>query len=143
MRPGRPPTDFHPPINYLAVAVAGVVQYVIGSVWYAAIFRKAWTRLSGLTEMKVTALSVILSLVGSLLTSWVLDHALIFGAAYLKASGVGAGLMTGFFNWLGFIAPVTLGVVIYEKKSWALWALNNGYWLISLLVMGVILAAWA
>ncbi len=134
--------DNAPPINYLAVVVAAVVQYIIGSVWYAALFRKAWTKLSGLSEMKITVLSVVLSLVGSFLMSWILDHALIFANTYMKTGGVGGGLEVGFLNWLGFIAPVTLGVVIYEKKSWALWALNNGYWLISLLVMGIILAAW-
>ncbi len=65
-----------------------------------------------------------------------------FANEYLKTSGVGAGLMVGFFNWIGFIAPVTIGVVTYEKKPFALWVLNNAYWLISLLVMGIILALW-
>ena len=92
--------------------------------------------------MKVTALSVILGLVGALLTSYVLHHALFFANEYLKTSGVGAGLMVGFFNWIGFIAPVTIGVVTYEKKPFALWVLNNAYWLISLLVMGIILSLW-
>ena len=87
-----------PPINYLAVVVAAVVQYIIGSLWYAALFRKAWSRLQGISEMKVTAVSVILSLVGSFLTSWVLDHALIFGNTYMKTSGIAGGLEVAVFN---------------------------------------------
>jgi len=129
-------------VNYLAVVVAAVANYIIGAIWYAAIFRNAWTKLQGVSEMRMSALSVILSLVGAFVMSWVLAHALIFSAAYMKTSGIGAGLETGFFQWLGFIAPVTLGVVLYEKKSWALWLLNNGYWLVSLLVMGIILSVW-
>jgi hypothetical protein len=74
--------------------------------------------------------------------SYVLDHALIYASEYMKMSGISAGLMCGFFNWLGFIAPVTLGVVMYQKKSWMLWILDNAYWLLSLLVMGAILASW-
>ena len=51
--------------------------------------------------------------------------------------------MAGFFGWLGFIAPVTLTNVIYEKRSqWKLWILDNAFWLISLLVMGIILSVW-
>lgn len=50
--------------------------------------------------------------------------------------------MVGFWNWLGFVAPVTLGGVLWEGKPWKLWGLNNGYQLLSLLVMGVILALW-
>jgi hypothetical protein len=80
------------PINYLAVVVAALAQYVIGSIWYVAIFRGAWAKLSGLSEMKIAVLGVVLSLVGSLFMSWVLHHALIFGEAYLKTSGIGAGL---------------------------------------------------
>lgn len=130
------------PINYLAVVVAALANYIIGAIWYSALFSKPWQKLSGVSEMKVTAVSVIVALVGAFLTSYILDHALIFASEYLKTSGVGAGLMVGFLNWLGFIAPVTVGVVIYEKKSWGLWAINNGYWLVSLLVMGVILSLW-
>jgi hypothetical protein len=132
----------NPPINYPAVVVAALANYVIGAIWYAALFRKAWAKLSGVAEMKVTVLSVILALVGAFLMSWVLDHALIFASAYVKMTGAGGGLEGAFFNWLGFVAPVTLGIVIYEKKSWKLWLLNNGYWLISLLVMGIILSVW-
>lgn len=130
------------PVNYLAVVVAAVANYLIGSLWYGVLFRNAWQKFSGVSEMKITALSVVLTLIGALLMSYVLQHALFFANQYLKTSGIGGGLMVGFFNWVGFIAPVTIGLVVYEKKSWMLWILNNAYWLISLLVMGVILSVW-
>jgi hypothetical protein len=130
------------PTNYLAVVVAALANYIIGAIWYSALFRKSWTRLMGMSEMKVTAPSVILGLVGALLMSYILHHALFFADTYLGTSGIGGGLMVGALNWLGFIAPVTIGVVTYEKKPFSLWLINNGYWLLSLLVMGVILAVW-
>jgi len=55
--------------------------------------------------------STALALVGALFMSHILDHALIYANA-----------------------PVTVGAVLYEKKPWKLWILNNGYWLVSLLV---------
>jgi hypothetical protein len=130
------------PVNWWAVIVALLVNYIIGFLWFGLIFRNAWQRLSGVSEMKVTALSVILALIGAFFTSYVLQHAIFFANEFLKTSGVGGGLMTGFFSWLGFIAPVTIGIVTYEKKPFTLWILNNAYWLISLLVMGMILSAW-
>jgi hypothetical protein len=56
--------------------------------------------------------------------------------------GISGGLMTGFHCWLGFIAPVTLMTKLYEKKPWGLWVLDNAFWLISLLVMGMILSSF-
>jgi hypothetical protein len=50
--------------------------------------------------------------------------------------------MSGFFNWIGFIAPVTLGTVLWGGKSWKLWLIDNGFYLIDLLIMGMILAVW-
>jgi hypothetical protein len=130
------------PINYLAVIVAAIVNYAIGAVWYGVMFGGPWKKLTGVPEMKPTAQSIVLGFVGAFFMSYILDHAIIFASTYMKAGGIGAGLMCGFWNWLGFIAPVTLGVVIYEKKSWKLWLLNNAYWLVSLLLMGVILSLW-
>ena len=132
--------DIH--INYLAVILAAAANYIIGAIWYSALFGKQWKALSGISEMKPTAPAIFLGIVGALLMSYVLDHAIIYASGYMKVSGIGAGIMCGFFNWLGFIAPVTLGTVLYEKKSWNFWILNSSYWLISLLVMGVILSLW-
>ena len=130
------------PTNFLAVIVAALVSFGLGALWYAVLFGKAWRRLSGTAEVKQTALSLIVVLIGSLFMSFVLHHAIFFANQYLKTGGVGGGLMVGFFNWIGFIAPVTIGVVTYQKKPFALWILDNAYWLISLLVMGVILSVW-
>jgi Protein of unknown function (DUF1761) len=129
-------------INYLAVIVAAIANYALGTLWYGVMFGGHWKRLTGSQEMKPTAQAIILGFVGAFFMSYILDHAIIFASAYMKAEGIGAGLMCGFWNWLGFIAPVTIGVVIYEKKSWKLWVLNNAYCLVSLLVMGMILSVW-
>ena len=95
-------------VNYVAVLIAAAANYIIGWIWYGFVFGKTWVRLAGATDMKPTALSIGGGIISALLMSYVLAHALIFAAAYTKMSGIPAGLMCGFFNWLGFIAPVTL-----------------------------------
>ena len=80
--------------------------------------------------------------VGALIMAFVLSHALVFASSYLHESGISAGLQTGFWNWLGFIAPVTLGSVLWDGKPMKLWMINAGYYLVGLLIMGVILALW-
>jgi hypothetical protein len=48
----------------------------------------------------------------------------------------------GFVNWFGFIATVTLGITRCERKPFALYAITNGWQLISPMAMGAILADW-
>ena len=137
------------PINYLAVLVAAVASMVVGFLWYGPVFGKVWMKEMGMSKEKMDAAmkrsmgrSYALMFVGSLVMSYVLAHATIFAGAYFKITGVSAGLMSGFWNWMGFVAPVTLGSVLWEGKSWKLWVLNNGYYLVTLLVMGTILSVW-
>ena len=122
---------------------------VLGALWYGPLFGKLWMTLSGMTEEKIAAAKAkgmgktyALAFLGCLLMAYVLAHSLIFASAYFKASGLSSGLTAGFWNWLGFIVPVTLGSVLWEDKPWKLWCLNNAYWLLSLLIMGAILSLW-
>lgn len=136
-------------INYWAVLAAAVASMVLGFLWYGPLFGKQWVALSGLSQEKLDTAKnrgmskmYVITFIGSLVMSYVLAHALIFASTYLEVTGFSAGVMAGFWNWLGFVAPVTVGVVLWEGKSWKLWVLNNAYHLLALVVMGVILALW-
>ncbi len=138
------------PINYWAVLLCGIVSIVLGFVWYGPLFGKLWMSLSGQTAERIEAAKAegkgkmyrgyALAFIGALVMAYVLAHSLVFGNAYLGTSGISGGLMVGFWNWLGFIAPVTLGMVLWDGKPWKLWFLNNAYQLLLLLIMGVILS---
>ncbi len=142
------------PINYWAVLVAAAAQFVLGALWYGPLFGRSWTAMLGWTKESMDAMmrepgakrmmarSYVITAIGALLMSYVLAHALIFAGTYLDTFGVSAGLMAGFWNWLGFVAPATIGAVLWEQKPWKWWFLNAGYYLVGLLMMGVILAMW-
>ncbi len=129
-------------INFLAVFIAALASYVIATIWYAVLFSKLWKKLTGIEDMKPSPVKMVIVFVGSLVMSFVLYHNIVFGNSFFNISGVTGGLMGGFFGWLGFIAPVTLTNVMYEKRPWKLWILDNAFWLISLLVMGIIISIW-
>jgi hypothetical protein len=129
-------------VNYLAVLIAAFANYIFAYIWYAVIFSKLWSNLTGITEMKPNPVKIILVFIGALLMSFVLYHEIVFGDAYTNITGIRGGLMAGFFNWIGFIAPLTLTGVVYEKRSWKLWLLDNMFWFISLLIMGTIESFW-
>ena len=130
-------------VNFIAVLAATVAAYIFGAIWYGVIFKNIWVKLTGITDMKPRPVNFILVLVAMFLMSYVLHHSLVFGDAYLKMSGIPAALEGGFFLWLGYIATVTLITKLYEKKPWGLWLLDNAYWLITIMLMGVIQSFWA
>ena len=140
------------PINYLAVLASGVAAMILGSLWYGPLFGKQWIALMGFDQQTVAEMQAkgmqamwknyALMFVGALIMAYVLAHGLVFGNAYLGTGGISGGLQGAFWYWLGFIAPVTLGVILWDGKPWKLWFLNAGYYLALLLVMSVILALW-
>ena len=130
------------PIHFVALLGAAVAKMAIGALWYSpALFVKPWLKLSGITEKQMKegmGKALVVDFVGSFLMAFVLVHAIRYAGAVTALQG----LAVGFFNWLGFVAVVTIGTVTYERKPFNLFLLNNGYLLISLSAMGAILAVW-
>ncbi|MBI5456715.1 DUF1761 domain-containing protein [Candidatus Kaiserbacteria bacterium] len=139
------------PINYLAVLAAAISNMVLGFLWYGPLFGKMWSQLMGWGEMtpekmaemqKKARSAYAASFVGALVMSYVLAHAIIFGTTYTQMFGVLGGMTGAFWYWLGFVAPVTVGSVLWDGKPWKLWFINAGYYLAAMLVMGAILGGW-
>lgn len=133
-------------INYMAVAAAAVVNMALGFLWYGPLFGKQWMKMMGLSreDMEKAKKSgampklYVIAAVGVLVMAYVLSHFTQLGGN----TTAGEGAMVGFWIWLGFIATTTLSSVLWESKSWSLYALNNGYYLVLLLINGTLLAVW-
>jgi hypothetical protein len=128
------------PINYLALLVAAVAKSALGSIWYTAL-GKQWRELTGITPEQIKqgmAKAMVVDFIGNFIMAFVLVHAVHYAGA--KGSGEGAGV--GFFNWLGFIGVVSLGSVFFERRPFKLFVINNVYLLLSLIMMGAIVATW-
>ncbi len=76
--------------------------------------------------------------VGALVQAWVLAHFV----AYAGSDTFWKGLVTAFWLWLGFVAVVTAVHLVFEGRSWMLWKINAGYFLVVMLINGGLLAAW-
>lgn len=132
------PVPIHPGPFIAAV----VVKIVIGGLWYSPLlFLKEWQRLSGVTDEAMKggmARGMATWIVGALLMTFVLAHAVY----YAGASSVATGAAVGFFNWLGFVLVVQLDDWAAAKRPFRLLAINSGSNLASLVLMGAILGAW-
>ena len=129
-------------VNYISVLGAAVASFVLGMLWYGVIFCKPWMQLMGLNEKKAKAakqtgmakLHVI-----AFITGVVMSYVLAYVISYSGASGIFEAVSVGFLVWLGFVATIMLGSVLWENKPIKLYVLNASYYLISILLMSVIL----
>ena len=74
--------------------------------------------------------------------NFIMAFVLLHAVHYAGAANAGQGVAVGFFNWLGFVATVMLMITLYEKRPAKLFWINSGFQLISLLIMGAIVAVW-
>lgn len=128
-------------INIWAVLVAAVVNMVAGTIWYSkGLFGKEWSKLVGrkLEEMSGGGMGYAVAAVGALVQAYILAHFV----QYTGSTTFWDGLVTGFWLWLGFIAVAIAVNLVFEGRTWALWKINAGYFLIVLLINGGLLAAW-
>jgi hypothetical protein len=148
MAPGVELSD----IKWLAVGAAMLANIVLGFLWYnkKTPTGKVWLKHSGMDPderppAKVMALSMGLMLLGVFLTMFVLAHDFVaYRDAYrLDKAGydltVMDGVTGGFFTWLGFFLPVQLNIKAFSKAPWGLVLINAAYYLVALLVAGILL----
>lgn len=137
------------PVNYLAIFLAAVVQMILGFLWYGPLFGKAWQKMKGFdskspAEMKEMQKKMMpyygLTFLVSLITAYVLSHVMFLSQNYYDYPGVMTGLMSGLWMWLGFMLPIHLGATIFsDKKNWKLFGVDAGYWLVGIILMGLVI----
>lgn len=135
-------------VNYISVFVAAIVSMAAGFLWYSPVlFAKPWMKLMGFTAdglkkmQKEMSMMYGLSFVLSLLTAYVLFHIMTLSINFFHYSKISTGLISAFWIWLGFVMPVQVTGVIFGQKGvgkdqWSLLAINTGYQLAALLLMG-------
>lgn len=127
--------------NIVAILAAVIASMVIGAVWYSPmVFGKVWMKLTGKNtqELKNPAFSYIVMTVVAFLQALVLSQFI----GFVGAGSTYQGMITGFWAWFGFVATTQASGFVFQGKSWRLYLLDNGYHLISLMLMGIILASW-
>ena len=133
-------------INWIAVAVAAFATFMIGGVWYSALFTKAWVKAHRFTDddvKKAQAEGSMLRFFGGMILSYAL---VALGMAVLvQWSGIHSltgGLSLGGVLWLTIVAPITYTNHLPSMVKPAGFAIDASYELIYCLLTGAILGAW-
>jgi len=159
------------PVNIIAVLVAALVPLILGSIWFnPSVLGKVWMKASNMTEEKVKGANIplimILSFVLNFFIAFILGSMVVHqtglfalfandtdttGVAELqklmevhgnKFRSFGHGVLHGVIAGLFFATPMIATHALYERRGFKYIAINGGYWIISLAIMGGIICAW-
>jgi len=129
-------------IHWVAILLAALSGFIIGGIWYSPLlFAKAWMVEAGVSEEsaknsnkgKIFGFAFLFLVVAAINLGFFLaspEINIIKGAFY--------GLLTG-FGWVAMAIGVN---GMFEQKSWKYIAINAGYWVVTLTVMGAIIGAF-
>src|SRR5581483_5166234 len=130
-------------VNMVAVILATLSTFVVGMIWYAKpLFGESWRKMIGLSEAqqkKGMPQALVLSLVFSFLTAYVLAHVTYLSNNFFHDSFMKDALQTAFWIWLGFFAATTVRQNAFEQRPMKLTLINAGNQLATLMVMGYII----
>lgn len=131
-------------VNYMAVFFSGVLMMVLGYLWYGPVFGKPWMKLMGITKtsMKGKGGEMAKNYIVMFISALVLSYVFAYILAVFQAVTVAEALMGAFWTWLGFIATTMLGGVLWTKKPLTLYAIDAGYYLAGLAIIGIVLTLW-
>lgn len=127
---------------YWDIILATIASIILGFSWYGPLFGKQW-----MAYMKVTPKQMQeakkkgmpkstypIMIIGSLITAIVLS--------VLVPATAAAAVKMAAMLWLGFIAPIQLGMVLWEGRAWGYYLINVSYYLVSLVVQALIFAGF-
>lgn len=127
-------------LNWLAVLVAALSGFAIGSLWYGPLFQKPWMKFSGVTQEKAAQGNMPLIFGGAYVLNLV--GAIGLGLILVDSNGWTSGVHVGAFVGLFFVATALGVIYLFEQRPLGLWLVNAGYQIVNFAAMGAILGAW-
>jgi hypothetical protein len=129
------------------VITAALIPLALGSFCYSPlVFGNHWLRLTGsdIKDEKEARQTLFTAWLGSFTASLLMSVILALLIENLFVVTPLDGMQIGFLVWLGFIATTSAPAYLFggTARPYMLYMLVNGYHLISLILMGGILAAF-
>jgi hypothetical protein len=127
-------------INWLAVAVVSVLSFILGAFWHSVLFSKAWKEDSGSiynaenrgNPAKIFGLTGISHLIA------VIALAMFIGTSSTAITGLFYGTIVSIV-WVSTSIGVTY---LFVGRSFRLFLIDAGFYIVFYSISGLILGAW-
>jgi hypothetical protein len=129
--------------NYLAIIVAAIACFLFEAGWYSY-FLNRWLEGIGRTRewLMASGVNPALQYATALLAAAVIAATLSALTQLTGAQTALRGMKMAAYMWIGFVLTTWATEYVFEVRTYALFAINTGFWLIGMIVMGAIVGAW-
>ena len=129
--------------NYLAIAAAAVANFLFEAFWYSY-FIQAWMDGIGRTKewFAATGMNFGVQCVVALASAALMAAAISCVTQLTGAQTALRGIRTGALLWLGFVFTTWATEYIFEVRGLKIFAINTGFWLLGMILMGAIVGGW-
>jgi Protein of unknown function (DUF1761) len=129
--------------NPAAIAVATLIYFFLGAAWFT-MFMNPWLAGIGRTmaELKASGVPPWLGYVVALIMTAVLAIALSWIIQSTGAQTAVRGASIALLLWFGFVLTTWATEYAFEARSLSILAINTGYPLVGMLLMGLVIGGW-
>jgi hypothetical protein len=133
-------------INWLAVLVATLATFILGGLWYGALFKKLWQRLHGYSDDQIKQMQKARPpafFFGVMLASYFVMSVVL--SIILAAAGIttaAGGITLAVLVWFGIAAAIAMTDWVSSDRRLASFGLDLAYQFCFLVMMGAILGGW-
>ncbi len=134
-------------INYWAVLVAGVVVFMLGGIWYTALFGNLWLKMHGISEEQARVLREKQQSPAKFFGGMFVCYVVLAGVTavvfqWAGVSGLSGGIGWGIVLWVAPTAALKMTDHIASGKPLGAFAIDACFQLIALVVTGAIVGGW-
>lgn len=129
--------------NYLANVVAGVACFLLEAGWYSY-FMNTWLNGIGRTKewLVSSGMNPAIQYATAVVMAVLMATAISYFTQLTGPQTVWRGIKTGALLWAGVMCTALSTEYIFEVRPLSLWAVNAGYWLLGMMLMGAIVGGW-
>ncbi len=129
--------------NYLAILVAAIACFLLQAAWYS-FFLQAW--LDGIGHSRAwllsTGVSPALQYATALLAAFLIAMVISGVTQFTGPQTALRGIKVAVVLWVGVALTTRATEYVFEVRPFSLFAINAGFWLLGMTLMGAIVGAW-
>jgi biotin transporter BioY len=129
-------------MNWLAIICAAAAYWILGMIWYAALFGKIWC--AGLEQhgVKVQKGGMAAKMIGTFIGNLVAAVIMARLIQRIPVTDIVHGLRLGVGVGVGFSATAITIAYLWESKPFKVWLIDVSYYVLGCVLLGAILSVW-